>query len=96
MVSINSARQIDLTGQVNAATEGYSFYSGLGETIDFMRGSAFSKGGKPIIIIPSTYRDGEKSRIVPHLDEGAGILLSRDENLSKRNDTAARRNSLRK
>ena len=79
MVSINSARQIDLTGQVNAATEGYSFYSGLGETIDFMRGAAFSKGGKPIIIIPSTTRDGEKSRIVPHLDEGAGILLSRGD-----------------
>ncbi len=79
MVSINSARQIDLTGQVNAATEGYSFYSGLGETIDFMRGAAFSKGGKPIIIIPSTSRDGKKSRIVPHLDEGAGIMFPRGD-----------------
>jgi acyl-CoA hydrolase/GNAT superfamily N-acetyltransferase len=79
LVSINSARQIDLTGQVNAATEGYKFYSGLGETIDFMRGAAFSKGGKPIIIIPSTSRDGKKSRIVPHLDEGAGIMLSRGD-----------------
>jgi acyl-CoA hydrolase/GNAT superfamily N-acetyltransferase len=79
MVSINSARQIDLTGQVNAASEGYSFYSGLGETIDFMRGAAFSKGGKPIIIIPSTSKDGEKSRIVPHLDEGAGVMLSRGD-----------------
>jgi acyl-CoA hydrolase/GNAT superfamily N-acetyltransferase len=79
MVSINSARQIDLTGQVNAATEGYNFYSGLGETIDFMRGAAFSKGGKPIIIMPSTSRDGKKSRIVPHLDEGAGIMLSRGD-----------------
>jgi GNAT superfamily N-acetyltransferase len=79
MVSINSARQIDLTGQVNAATEGYTFYSGLGETIDFMRGAAFSKGGKPIIIVPSTSRDGKKSRIVPHLDEGAGIMLSRGD-----------------
>ena len=79
MVSINSARQIDLTGQVNSATEGYHFYSGLGETIDFMRGAAFSKGGKPIIIIPSTSRDGKKSRIVPHLDEGAGIMLSRGD-----------------
>ncbi|MHA2399836.1 MAG: GNAT family N-acetyltransferase [Promethearchaeota archaeon] len=79
MVSINSARQIDLTGQVNAATEGYKFYSGLGETIDFMRGAAFSKGGKPIIIMPSTTRDGKKSRIVPHLDEGAGIMLSRGD-----------------
>jgi len=79
MVSINSARQIDLTGQVNAATEGYRFYSGLGETIDFMRGAAFSKGGKPIIIIPSTSRDGKKSRIVPHLDEGAGIMFPRGD-----------------
>ena len=79
LVSINSARQIDLTGQVNAATEGYQFYSGLGETIDFMRGAAFSKGGKPIIIIPSTSKDGKRSRIVPHLDEGAGIMLSRGD-----------------
>jgi len=79
LVSINSARQIDLTGQVNAATEGYGFYSGLGETIDFMRGAAFSKGGKPIIIMPSTSRDGKKSRILPHLDEGAGIMLSRGD-----------------
>jgi len=79
LVSINSARQIDLTGQVNASTEGYRFYSGLGETIDFMRGAAFSKGGKPVIIIPSTSRDGKKSRIVSHLDEGAGIMLSRGD-----------------
>ncbi len=79
MVSINSARQIDLTGQVNAATEGYSFYSGIGETIDFMRGAAFSKGGKPIIIMPSTSHDGKKSRILPHLDEGAGVMLSRGD-----------------
>jgi acyl-CoA hydrolase/GNAT superfamily N-acetyltransferase len=79
MVSINSARQIDLTGQVNAATEGYQFYSGLGETIDFMRGAAFSKGGKPIIIMPSTTIYRKKSLIVPHLDEGAGIMLSRGD-----------------
>jgi len=79
LVSINSARQIDLTGQVNASTEGYGFYSGLGETIDFMRGAAFSKGGMPIIIMPSTSRDGKKSRIVSHLDEGAGVMLSRGD-----------------
>jgi acyl-CoA hydrolase/GNAT superfamily N-acetyltransferase len=79
LVSINSARQADLTGQVNAATEGYAFYSGFGETVDFIRGSAFSKGGKPVIIMPSTTRDGKKSRIVSHLDEGAGILLSRGD-----------------
>jgi len=79
MISINSARQIDLTGQVNAATEGYSFYSGFGETVDFIRGAAFSEGGKPIIIMPSTTRDEKQSRIVSHLDEGAGILLSRGD-----------------
>jgi acyl-CoA hydrolase/GNAT superfamily N-acetyltransferase len=79
MISINSARQIDLTGQINASAEGYSFYSGLGETIDFMRGAAFSKGGKPIIIIPSTTRDGRKSRIVSYLDVGAGVMLSRGD-----------------
>jgi len=79
MVSINSARQIDLTGQVNAATEGYGFYSGIGETIDFMRGAAFSKEGKPIIIMPSVSHDGKKSRILPHLDEGAGVMLSRGD-----------------
>lgn len=79
LVSINSARQIDLTGQINASTEGKSFYSGFGETIDFMRGAAFSEGGKPIIIIPSTSRDGKKSRIVSHLDEGAGVMLSRGD-----------------
>ena len=79
MVSINSARQIDLTGQVNAATEGYGFYNGIGETIDFMRGAAFSKGGKPIIIMPSVSHDGKKSRILPHLDEGAGVMLSRGD-----------------
>jgi len=79
LISINSARQIDLTGQVNASTEGRTFYSGLGETIDFMRGAAFSKGGKPIIIIPSTTKDRKKSRIVSHLDKGAGVMLSRGD-----------------
>ena len=79
MISINSARQIDLTGQVNASTEGRTFYSGLGETIDFMRGAALSKGGKPIIIIPSTTKDRKKSRIVANLDKGAGVMLSRGD-----------------
>jgi acyl-CoA hydrolase/GNAT superfamily N-acetyltransferase len=79
MVSINSARQVDLTGQVNASAEGYTFYSGFGETVDFIRGAAISKNGKPVIIIPSTTRDGKKSRIVSHLDEGSGVLLSRGD-----------------
>ncbi|TXT61685.1 MAG: Succinyl-CoA:coenzyme A transferase [Promethearchaeota archaeon] len=79
LISINSARQVDLTGQVNASAEGYSFYSGFGETVDFIRGAAISKGGKPIIILPSTTQDEKKSRIVSHLDEGSGVLLSRGD-----------------
>jgi acyl-CoA hydrolase/GNAT superfamily N-acetyltransferase len=77
MVSINQALQIDLTGQVNASTKGYNFYSGIGDTVDFMRGAAFSKGGKPIIVLQSTKKNGNESTIVPHLDEGAGVIFSR-------------------
>ena len=77
MVSINQALQIDLTGQVNTSSKGYNFYSGIGDTVDFMRGAAFSKGGKPIIVLPSTRKSGTLSTIVPHLDEGAGVILSR-------------------
>ncbi len=77
MVSINQALQIDLTGQVNTSSKGYGFYSGIGDTVDFMRGAAFSKGGKPIIVLPSTRKNGSVSTIVPHLDEGAGVILSR-------------------
>jgi len=77
MVSINQALQIDLTGQVNTSSKGYNFYSGIGDTVDFMRGAAFSKGGKPIIVLPSTRKNGTISNIVPHLDEGAGVILSR-------------------
>ncbi|MBD3194194.1 MAG: GNAT family N-acetyltransferase [Candidatus Lokiarchaeota archaeon] len=77
MISINAALQIDLTGQVNTASKGYSFYTGFGDTVDFMRGAAYSKGGKPIIALPSTKNGGKESRIVPHLDEGAGVILSR-------------------
>jgi acyl-CoA hydrolase/GNAT superfamily N-acetyltransferase len=77
MISINQALQIDLTGQVNTSSKGYNFYSGIGDTVDFMRGAASSKGGKPIIVIASTSKDGKESKIVPHLDEGAGVILSR-------------------
>ncbi|TFG13249.1 MAG: GNAT family N-acetyltransferase [Promethearchaeota archaeon] len=77
MVSINQALQIDLTGQVNTSTKGYDFYSGIGDTVDFMRGAAFSKGGKPIIVLSSTRKNDSISNIVPHLDEGAGVILSR-------------------
>lgn len=77
MVSINQALEIDLTGQVNASKKKYNFYSGIGETVNFMRGSALSKGGKPIIVIPSISVDGKKSKIVPRLEEGAGVILTR-------------------
>ncbi|MFX1340583.1 MAG: GNAT family N-acetyltransferase [Promethearchaeota archaeon] len=77
MVSINQALQIDLTGQVNTSTKGYKFHTGIGDTVDFMRGAALSKGGKPIIVLPSTRKNGSESTIVSHLDEGAGIILSR-------------------
>ena len=77
MVSINQALEIDLTGQVNASKKKYNFYSGIGETVNFMRGAALSKGGKPIIVIPSISVDGTKSKIVPRLEEGAGVILTR-------------------
>jgi 4-hydroxybutyrate CoA-transferase len=79
MTAINSALQVDLTGQVCADSIGYSFYSGIGGQVDFIRGSARSKGGKPIIALPSTAKDDTLSRIVPHLDEGAGVTTSRGD-----------------
>ncbi len=77
MVSVNSALQIDLSGQVVADSIGYDFYSGIGGQVDFIDGTSKSKGGKSIIALPSTARDGEVSRIVPHLSEGAGVVTSR-------------------
>lgn len=76
MVSINEAIQIDLTGQVNSSSKEYTFYTGIGDTVDFMRGAAQSKGGKPIVLLPSTRKNGMESTIVSHLDEGAGVILS--------------------
>jgi 4-hydroxybutyrate CoA-transferase len=78
-VAINSALEVDLTGQVCADSLGYSFYSGIGGQVDFIRGSARSKGGKPIIALPSTARNGTLSRIVPHLKVGAGVVTSRGD-----------------
>ncbi len=77
MVAINSALQIDLTGQVCADSLGSQFYSGIGGQVDFIRGAARSRGGKPIIAMPSTAKDGTVSRIVPVLNEGAGIVTTR-------------------
>jgi acyl-CoA hydrolase/GNAT superfamily N-acetyltransferase len=79
VVAINSALQVDLTGQVCADSLGYDFYSGIGGQVDFVRGAAMSTGGKPIIALPSTAKDGKLSRIVPHLDEGAGVVTSRGD-----------------
>jgi 4-hydroxybutyrate CoA-transferase len=77
MVAINSALQIDLTGQVCSDSIGNQFYSGIGGQVDFLRGASRSKGGKPIIAISSTAKGGAISRIVPMLDPGAGVVTSR-------------------
>ncbi len=79
MVSINGAIQVDLTGQVCADSIGEYFYSGIGGQVDFVRGAARSKGGKPIIVLPSTAKDGTISRIVAFLDQGAGVVTSRGD-----------------
>ena len=67
MVAINSALQVDLTGQVCSDAIGNQFYSGMGGQVDFLRGASRSKGGKPIIAISSTAKGGTISRIVPML-----------------------------
>jgi acyl-CoA hydrolase len=77
MVAINSALQVDLTGQVCSDSIGNQFYSGIGGQVDFLRGASRSKGGKPIIAIPSTVKGGTISRIVPMLSPGAGVVTSR-------------------
>ena len=78
-ISLSSALEVDLTGQVCTDSKGYLFYSGIGDQVDFIRGSAMSKGGFSIIIIPSTAQNGKISRIVPHLSEGAGIATTRGD-----------------
>ncbi len=77
MISINSAIEVDLTGQVVADSIGYQFYSGIGGQVDFIRGAALSNGGKPIIALPSTAKNDTISKIVPHLTEGSGVVTSR-------------------
>jgi 4-hydroxybutyrate CoA-transferase len=77
MVAINSALQIDLTGQVCSDSMGATFYSGIGGQVDFLRGASYSRGGKPIIALPSTAKSGTVSRIVPMLTAGAGVVTSR-------------------
>jgi 4-hydroxybutyrate CoA-transferase len=79
MVAINAALQVDLTGQVCADSIGTKFYSGVGGQADFIRGAAHSRGGKPIIALPSTALNGSVSRIVSTLEPGAGVTTSRND-----------------
>ena len=79
MVAVNSALEIDLTGQVCSDSIGYRIYSGFGGQVDFIRGAARSKGGKPVIALRSTAKENSISRIVPHLREGAGVVTSRGD-----------------
>ena len=77
LVSISSALEVDLTGQVCSDSIGPYIYSGFGGQVDFIRGAARSKGGRPIIALPSTAKSGAMSRIQPFLKEGAGVVTSR-------------------
>jgi 4-hydroxybutyrate CoA-transferase len=79
MVAINSAIEIDLTGQVCADSIGTKFFSGIGGQVDFVRGAAHSEGGKPIIALPSATKDLKYSKIVPTLKPGAGVVTSRGD-----------------
>jgi len=77
MVAINSALQVDITGQVCSDSIGTYFYSGIGGQVDFLRGASRSKGGKPILALSSTAKNGTISRITPMLAPGAGVVTSR-------------------
>jgi acyl-CoA hydrolase/GNAT superfamily N-acetyltransferase len=79
MTAINSALEIDLTGQASAESLGTTFYSGIGGQADFMRGAALAPGGKTVLALPSTAADGRVSRIVPLLQQGAGVTLTRTD-----------------
>jgi acyl-CoA hydrolase len=77
VVAINSALEVDLTGQVCADSIGHRIYSGIGGQMDFMHGAALSEGGKPIIALPSTAAQGTLSRITSSLKSGAGVVTTR-------------------
>lgn len=77
VVAINSAIQVDLTGQVCADSIGHRIFSGIGGQMDFIRGAALSRGGKPIIALPSTAAGGKVSRLVTQLNAGAGVVTTR-------------------
>jgi len=77
LVAVNSAIEVDLTGQVCSDSIGPYIYSGFGGQVDFIRAAAHSKGGLPVIALPSTAKGGTMSRIVPFLKEGAGVVTTR-------------------
>jgi 4-hydroxybutyrate CoA-transferase len=77
VVAVNSALEVDLTGQVCADSIGHRIHSGIGGQLDFMRGAALSRDGKPIIALPATAAGGTVSRIVPELRPGAGVVTTR-------------------
>lgn len=79
MVAINVALEVDLTGQVCADSIGSKFFSGIGGQVDFNRGAARSRGGKAIIAMPSTAKEGTVSRIVSELSPGAGVVTTRGD-----------------
>ncbi|MGQ9857466.1 MAG: GNAT family N-acetyltransferase [Thermodesulfobacteriota bacterium] len=79
MVSFVSAQEVDLSGQVCSESRGFHFYSGIGGRLDFVRGAAMSQGGRSIVALPSTTHDGSSSRIVPYLQEGAGVVATRGD-----------------
>jgi 4-hydroxybutyrate CoA-transferase len=77
VVAINSAIELDLSGQICADSIGFRIFSGIGGQMDFMRGAALSAGGMPIIALPSTASNGTVSRIAPALKPGAGVVTTR-------------------
>ncbi|HJP88850.1 MAG TPA: acetyl-CoA hydrolase/transferase C-terminal domain-containing protein [Candidatus Limnocylindrales bacterium] len=77
MTAINSAVEIDLTGQIVADSIGHRMYSGVGGQMDFVRGASLASEGRAIIALPATAQDGARSRIVPSLQEGAGVVTTR-------------------
>ena len=79
MVAINSAIEVDLTGQVCSDSMGTKLYSGIGGQVDFIRGAIHSEGGKGIIALPSITKDGNITRIVSKLKSGAGVVTSRGD-----------------
>lgn len=79
MVAINSAIEVDITGQVCSDSIGPKLYSGFGGQLDFIRGASHSEGGKPIIALPSTTKDSKISKIVPYLKPGAGVITTRGD-----------------